>query len=231
MENLKLLPPKEQEYMEMLFRDCTDEIRDSIVTQKVEKGHNFIIAGETCRNVFILLKGSAKGIDMQIQGQIYIFKEFGPGSILGEFECMSDILEYGITIQAMTECILWKMPAAMYRQWMKKDGNAVFLRMQRLMSELTYQTRESRRYMLLNCNDRLTLYLINRYEKQKEKSSMTVRKSREELAETIGTCSKTINRNVKKLQAEGFISLCGGKITVSDVQYHTMKKYVLEKLF
>ncbi len=91
MEKIKLLPLKEQEYMRRLFAGCTEEIRNHMFVMEAEEGKNFIKAGDKCRNIFIILKGRAKGIDMQVQEKIYIFKEFGPGRILGEFECLSGI--------------------------------------------------------------------------------------------------------------------------------------------
>ena len=102
MEKIKLLPLKEQEYMRRLFAGCTEEIRNHMFVMEAEEGKNFIKAGDKCRNIFIILKGRAKGIDMQVQEKIYIFKEFGPGRILGEFECLSGIPEYSITIRAVT---------------------------------------------------------------------------------------------------------------------------------
>lgn len=63
MEKIKLLPLKEQEYMRRLFAGCTEEIRNHMFVLEVEEGKNFIKAGDKCRNIFIILKGRAKGID------------------------------------------------------------------------------------------------------------------------------------------------------------------------
>lgn len=231
MEIFKPLPRKEQEYMKRLFDNCPKEIKENMLCMEVKKGHNFIIAGEKCSNIFIILSGRAKGIDMQIQGKIYVFKEFGPGRILGEFECLSGITEYSITVQAVTHCLLCVIPSEMYLWWMKKGGNALFLRTQQLLFELTYQTMEERKYILLNCNDRLVIYLIEQYEKQQGQEKMIIEKSREELADVTGFCVKTINRNIRILQNKGFISIQAGRISVSKEQYKVMKTYTEETLF
>ena len=231
MEKIKLLPLKEQEYMRRLFAGCTEEIRNHMFVMEAEEGKNFIKAGDKCRNIFVILKGRAKGIDMQIQEKIYIFKEFGPGRILGEFECLSGIPEYSITIRAVTPCTFWVIPSAMYLRWMRRDGNAMFLRTQKLLYELTYQTRDDRKYLLLNSYDRLILYFMERYEKTAEKERAAIADSRDEIASAIGTCVKTVNRNVRKLQEQGRLTLKGGRIFISEVQYHVMKAYTQEKLF
>jgi CRP-like cAMP-binding protein len=91
------------------------------------------LGGEKCRSIFIILSGRDKGIDMQIQGKFHTFKEFGAGRVLGEFECLSGIPEYSITILTITKCIFWVIPSAMYLRWMKRDGDALFLRTQKLL--------------------------------------------------------------------------------------------------
>ncbi|MDO4337207.1 MAG: Crp/Fnr family transcriptional regulator [Eubacteriales bacterium] len=231
MEKMKLLPKKEQDYMKQLFKNCTKEIRENMFYIEVKKGQNFIAAGEECRNIFIILSGRTRGIDMQIQGKVYMFKEFGPGRILGEFECLSGIPKYSITVQAVTDCTLCVIPAGLYLRWMRKDGDALFMRTQKLLLELTWQTMEDRKYILLNCSDRLILYLIEQYERRQRQEILVMEKSREELADVTGFCVKTINRNIKTLQDKGFLSVVAGKIAVSKSQYEMMQQYTEETLF
>ncbi len=71
-------------------------------------------------------------------------KSLVPGRFLGEFECLSAIPEYSITIRALTPCTLYVIPANLYREWMKNDGNALFLRTQKILYDLTKQTRNDR---------------------------------------------------------------------------------------
>jgi CRP-like cAMP-binding protein len=54
--------------------------------------------------------------------------------------------------------------------------------------------------MLVDCRSRLMLYLTERYERYGCTDEMIVHKSRQELAENIGFCIKTINRNVARPQ-------------------------------
>lgn len=231
MEKIKLLPFEEQKYMRNLFAGCTEEVLDCMSVKTVAKEKNIIAAGEKCGNIFVLLRGKAQGIDTQIQGKIYTFKEFGPGRILGEYECLSGIPEYSITIRTVTDCIFFVIPSAAYFRWMKKDGNALFLRTQRLLFELTHQTMENRKHLLLNCDDRLILYFLNQYEKHQKKGSAVIEKTREEIANTTGFHVKTINRNIRKLQERGYISVRAGKVCISKGQYGEMKAYTRNSLF
>ncbi len=235
MEQIKLLPSNEQEYMNRLFAECPEEIKNCMNVQRVEKGRSFVIAGEPCKSIFIILKGRAMGIDVQLPEKIYEFKEFGPGRFLGEFECLSSIPEYGISIRALTDCVLYRIPSRAYLEWMKRDGHALFLRTQKILLDLTRQTRNDRKYLMLECMDRMALYLLEYCEKQYDRKpddmqEVFVRRTREELSNAIGFSEKTINRNTRKLADQDFLSLRSGKIFISKEQYEAMNRYVHEKL-
>lgn len=225
MEILNLLPSKEREYVKKVFSGCPQEIKDMMRLLEVEKDCNFIYAGTPCRYVYLLLKGKAAGIDMQIQGKTYRFKEFHPGRFLGEFECIADIPNYSITVQAETKCTLLVMTAQVYLKWMKEDGNAFFLRMQKLLYELTNQTKDDRRFFLSTCKERMIQYLVEYYG-QENKQRVRIQKSRDELANEIGFVVRTIDRNVNKLAAEGYLSLQAGKLYVSRSQYEKLKAHL-----
>lgn len=235
MEPVKLLPSKEQEYMNRLFAGCPEEIKNRMAIRKVEKGRSILLAGEPCESIFIILKGRAIGIDVQLPEKIYEFKEFGPGRFLGEFECLSSIPEYGISVRTLTDCTLCVILSEMYLEWMKHDGNALFLRTQNILLELTRQTRNDRKYLMLECMDRMVLYLLEYCEKQySEKQDRTmeifIQRTREELSNAIGFTEKTINRNIRKLAEQDFVSVHSGKISISRKQYDAMNHYVHGKL-
>lgn len=225
MDILNLLPKNEREYAQKVFENCPQEIRDMMRVMEVEKDSYFINAGTKCSHVYLILKGRACGIDMQIQGKLYRFKEFKPGRFLGEFECIADIPNYSITVQAKTNCTLLVMTSQIYLKWMKQDGQAFFLRMQRILFGLTNQTRDDRRFFLSPCKERLIQYLVEYYEKENV-DRLRIRKSRDELANEIGFVVRTIDRNVNKLEAEGYISIKAGKIYVSHMQYEKLKAHL-----
>jgi len=121
------------------------------------------------------------------------------------------------------------MSAKQYVRWMKCDGNALFLRTQKLLYELTIQTRDSRRFFLSTCKERLFQYLVEWFEKEKQ-DGICLRKTRDELSNEIGFVVRTIDRNLKKLSNEGYISLRNGKIFVSRKQYEKMKMHLKQNL-
>lgn len=55
---------------------------------------------------------------------------------------------------------------------------------------------------------------------------MVINASRQEIAERSGLSIKTVNRAVKKMEENGFISRNGRKILISSEQYFKIKSYL-----
>ena len=55
MDLFNSLPLKKQEYMNRLFRNCTEEVKDYMSVIDVEADQTFIKAGEECKYIYIIL--------------------------------------------------------------------------------------------------------------------------------------------------------------------------------
>ena len=68
--------------------------------------------------------------------------------------------------------------------------------------------------------------VVLEYESDKNRKSMGINASRQEIAERSGLSIKTVNRAVKKMEENGFISRNGRKILISSEQYFKIKSYL-----
>ena len=57
MDLFNSLPLKKQEYMNRLFRNCTEEVKYYMSVIDVEADQTFIKAGEECKYIYIILSG------------------------------------------------------------------------------------------------------------------------------------------------------------------------------
>ena len=87
MDLFKSLPLKKQEYMNRLFRNCTEEVKYYMSVIDVEADQTFIKAGEECKYIYIILSGKVTGVEWPMHEKSYFFKDFGPGDFFGEIEC------------------------------------------------------------------------------------------------------------------------------------------------
>ena len=83
MDVFKELPLKKQVYMEMLFQNCTEEVKYYMSMAEVQENQTLIEAGERCSNIYIILSGKVTGIEWPMTGRPYFFKDYGPGDFFG----------------------------------------------------------------------------------------------------------------------------------------------------
>ncbi|MDO5406861.1 MAG: Crp/Fnr family transcriptional regulator [Eubacteriales bacterium] len=213
--------------MELLFQNCTEEVRYYMTLIDVEEGCTFIKAGTECTHIYIILSGKVTGVEWPMHERAYSFKDFGPGDFFGEIECFAGLLQYRISLVASTPCRILSIPAAFYMQWMQMDVDALFMRTQENMARLIAQTAEARKYLFMEGKERLMAHLIQKYEqKYPLVQELELLQTRSQLSEEVGLSMKTLDRSIKKLEEMGIIRIRKGKIVISREGYQSMKDYI-----
>lgn len=227
MDVFKELPLKKQVYMEMLFQNCTEEVKYYMSMAEVQENQTLIEAGERCSNIYIILSGKVTGIEWPMTGRPYFFKDYGPGDFFGEIEYFADLLNYRISVVTVTRCRVLIIPVKYYMEWLQSDAEALYLRTKENMRRLISQTADARKYLFIESRERLMMHLIRKYEQKLPlKKVLELKQSREQLSEEIGFSVKTLNRNIKKLEKEELICLQKGKIIIIEAGYLKMKQQV-----
>jgi cAMP-binding proteins - catabolite gene activator and regulatory subunit of cAMP-dependent protein kinases len=227
MDVFKELPLKKQVYMEMLFQNCTEEVKYYMSMAEVQENQTLIEAGERCSNIYIILSGKVTGIEWPMTGRPYFFKDYGPGDFFGEIEYFADLLNYRISVVTVTRCRVLIIPVKYYMEWLQSDAEALYLRTKENMRRLISQTADARKYLFIESRERLMMHLIRKYEQKLPlKKVLELKQSREQLSEEIGFSVETLNRNIKKLEKEELICLQKGKIIITEAGYLKMKQQV-----
>lgn len=213
--------------MEMLFQNCTEEVKYYMSMAEVQENQTLIEAGERCSNIYIILSGKVTGIEWPMTGRPYFFKDYGPGDFFGEIEYFADLLNYRISVVTVTRCRVLIIPVKYYMEWLQSDAEALYLRTKENMRRLISQTADARKYLFIESRERLMMHLIRKYEQKLPlKKVLELKQSREQLSEEIGFSVKTLNRNIKKLEKEELICLQKGKIIITEAGYLKMKQQV-----
>ena len=227
MEIFQELPLEKREYMNYLFRNCTEEMKYYSNLLEVEPDQTFINAGTRCSHIYIVISGKVTAIEWPVDGKPYPFKDFGPGDFFGEIECFAGMPNYRISIVTSTKCRVLSIPAGYYMRWLQMDAEALFLRTKTNIKRLITQTADARKYLFMDGKERLMVHLIRKYEqKQPMPDMLELRKTRNQIAEEIGFCIKTLNRSVSKLEDMGLVEVRKGKIRIHKECYLEMKDYV-----
>ena len=230
LEELSKLKGSKREYLERLFKYVPDAIVGAISYRKIKKDQFIIHEGEPCDTIYIILKGDIVGLDYQKLGKVYYFMDFTQMYIVGDFEIFSESPTYGVSIRASEDCEILAIPAALYWQWIQHDENALLLRIKNVMSTLTSESVNHRKYMFMSCKERLMKYLVESYACKREKNTCILRLNRTqtELSDRVGFNVRSVQRSIAALEKENLITLESGKITVSQEQFVKMRKYLEE---
>lgn len=229
-EAFALVTNNQQKYLKQFFTNCPEDVKNSMTLFQLPSGKTLSNSGETANYIYILLKGKLQGIDDRFDGHIYSFLQFFPVSIIDDFEILAGISEYRITIQAVKDSVLLRIPANFYMKWLRKDANVLLMRLQNLSEEMLRQSGQDRQYLFLQGVDRLALYLINVYEKNSHSQKIRLKKTRVDLSNELGYSLKTLNRSVKRLEEENCIKLESGKICLEQVHFERLKKFIEGKM-
>lgn len=225
------LPLSQKQYLEDLFENCPQYVIETLQVKNLKKGQEFIRAGEPSRNVFIILRGRARGKELQNAGNIYIFRDFSKGDILGDFEVLGELDKCRVAISAQEDMEVLIIQPERYLKWMQEDVHALFLRVKKIMQTLTYQMSDERALLTLSCKDRLILFITDKYRRKGNGKKYKFHMTQGEFADCIGVTVRTIQRSIYSLEKEGMITLEAGKICVTPEQYLELERFRTEQLY
>ncbi len=216
-----------RQYLNDFFENCPDDLVHTIQYERIPRGQRIMQAGMDCGYVWGIIKGEISVTDIQMLGNVYSFVESSGFSIIiiGDYEPFAGLTEFQNTIHAVTDCEALKIPTAGYMRWMRQDSRALFMRARIFAQTLAQEISSERKYLLLNGKDRLVLYLTQAYGKWEGTGEYVLQKTQAQLAQRIGMNVRTVQRSIRKLEEEGFLSCRGSKLCISQEQYEKLKAY------
>lgn len=206
--------------LKQLFTNCPNDVLQQLQLIHLRKNRNLISTYQSSSPVFLLLSGRLQAIEERVVDIPYSFTELQPVDIVGDYELFTGMEGHYVTLKTMEASVCAKMSASSYLQWMKSDANALFLRTQMLMKELSVQTQLQRQYLFMDNRTRLLLFLIRSLGQRGGRIQAT----RERIAASIGCSVRTCNRIILTLSQNGLVECNHGKLQISERQITAIKK-------
>jgi CRP/FNR family cyclic AMP-dependent transcriptional regulator len=217
-----------REQIETYFRTAPVWLLDSIKILNLGKNEIFVREDEPVDTVYIIGKGKIKGVDLRMFGITYDFMTFDGIYAMGGMEVVMDLDKYRTTLQTVEPCTLISIPKSKFEKWLKTDIKALKQEAKKISEYLLVEARQGRTFLFLYGKDRLCLIFTQRYEDAAKDGIYEVRSTRQQLALESGLSVKTVNRAVKTMEEDEWISRKGNKILINKKQYEQMKKVVSE---
>ncbi|MFU0828790.1 MAG: CRP/FNR family transcriptional regulator, cyclic AMP receptor protein [Lachnoclostridium sp.] len=226
MELQKSLPSEKQEYLNRYLKNSPLWFLESMQIVHKEKDCIFIAENAEVDYVYILVDGIVKAIDYRICGIVYDYMWFYAIEVFGAMEILLNMDKYKTTLKTVTDCTMIVMSKSKYERWLFNDIHALHMEIESIGRYLLEQARKERVFLFLQGVDRIIYLFTQIFEQSNEKNRCVLNLTRVEISERSGLSVKTINRAIKKMTEEGYISRDGNKIIISYNQYLAMKKYL-----
>jgi len=206
-------------YFRELFKNIPPVTEQMMRELSPPQGQTLVYSHDAATSVYFLLDGQVKAQNEHYSGTLYAFADFSAPSLFGEFEAFGSWPYYRATLTCVSACAFLVLPGAAFLDWMHRDPEALFLRTVAITKSLLVQASDERKFLFLPANSRLLLYLINMYEKEQQQGIFRIGKTRQEMADETGFCTKTVQRCLDRLRAEGLVSLRRGKVEIDAAHY------------
>lgn len=219
MRILHTLPKPLKKTLGAFFSTAPPALHTACRMVSLPKGHIFVHTFDACHSVFILIEGSVKAVDQQHSDTIYVFDEFFAPEFFGEMELFSDRNHYIADLMTTSPSRFIVIPSQSYQEWMQSDTQALYTRTCAMLTQLTYQASNERTHLFLNATERMCFYFYRRYQTQTHEGILHLYMTRQMLADQTGLSLRTVNRAMKKLACDGFITFNRSQISINSTQY------------
>lgn len=170
---------------------------------------------------FIICKGQVRVVNEFDCGNLYVIEKNEAIDFIGDVAALARHEKASVTTEAITDCLVIEMPLSSFYEWIKLDNNFLLMVSQRVATKL-YNSSYAKGMELYYPTTHLVVNLIVNYIDNIQtinKSNICINLTRQQIAETIGVTTRTINRAIKTLKDDGLISTSRGQIHVDNTQY------------
>lgn len=208
--------------VQQLLEHMPEAIHNAAACITLRKDFILVKANDPSSYVYLVLSGRMEALAEYSSGINYSFTEFTAFDLIGEMEAITGDPFYAATIKAQTTCKVIRLSKEAFLDWMRQSPIASFTLCQLVIKKLFSQIKTDRNFLFLDAIDRFTLHLISCYQKRSIDSTLFLKSTRQQIADEIGFCTKTVNRCVKRLSQKGYLTLEHNKIIVNAKQYEQL---------
>lgn len=227
---LRTIDKGRREQFYTYFQNAPTWILENLIIENMEKGRTFIQEGAPADTIYFIGDGIIKATEYRVYGISFDFMLFTKVYAYGGMEVTMELEQYRTSLQTVTDCIVVKIPRVLFSRWMHTDIKSLAYESKLMAEYLLEQARGVRAFLFLQGADRLTMLLINRYEKYARNGILKLNNDRKELSDFTGLSAKTITRAVNKLKEDGELTKEGRYIIVNGEQYVLLKNKLAEIL-
>ena len=140
---------------------------------------------------------------------------------MGEVTILAGMERTSVTIETLTETTVIYFQRKDFEEWIAEDNHFLRLVAGKVAFKL-YRSSYNRGARLFYPPQFILLDYILKYaaaEQIEKNGQAVIKKTRQELYEECGITVKTLNRTIKRLEEDGVVTMCRGKMAMTLEQY------------
>lgn len=223
----KALSLNQFSFLQAFLAKAPAYLSSCIMMKSYPQKHMLISTDDVCAHIYILLKGRLQATEERLANEPYHFAELSAIEIVGDFELFAEQSNRIVTLTTLTPTLCLIIPSSDYLSWIRNDANALFIRTQMLIRQLSTQTQFERQNFFMDNRTRFLHFLYSECQKYPDSSfPIKIKNTREEISCKLGCSVRTVNRTIFNLQNEGIFNLEHGKIKLTSSQHWLLAQYV-----
>lgn len=203
--------------LKSLNKDELVKIANCKTSYTIKKGESIFREGESVNGIFCIKEGVCKLSKLSPNGKDHIVKLVKPGDLLGQRSMISDE-PTNLSATALEDMRVCFLPKQEVLHFFNQNNQFSMNVMRSICGDLKDADDHMVSMAQKTVRERLAetlLYLEETFGKDKD-NSLRIQLSREELAGIIGTATESCIRLLSEFNKNGWISLTGKKISISD---------------
>ncbi len=165
----------------------------------------------------IVCSGDHRVINEFENGNVFMIEKNEAIDFIGEVTILAGKEKTSVTIETLTECVVFLISRADFEMWISRDIHFLRLVSHKIAYKL-YRSSYNRGAKLFYPPTFLFLDYLVKYALSHDidhLGEITLKKTREGIREELGMTVKTINRTITKLKSDGLIGIRKGKVTLN----------------
>jgi len=203
-----------------LFRQLTDEQLERVARRarmvRVSEGGPLFEQGDAAERFFLVLEGQVKLYRLSPSGNEKVIEVVTPGSTFAEALMFLDRPHFPVGAVALTDAVVISVDSKDFAQMLRSSVETCFLLLGDLSQRLRGLIREIDDLSLQSATSRVAGYFLKKAPPEKEEFDLEVAKG--VIASRLSVTPETFSRIVKKLHAEGAVTVSGSRIRIEDRQ-------------
>jgi CRP-like cAMP-binding protein len=188
-------------------------------TQESLKGEILLMRGDSVKNIYYLRNGRVKQYDVTSKGDEIILNTFKPPAFFPMSRAINN-LDSTYIFEAETDITVILAPAYDVIEFIKANPDVMFDLLSRVYRGVDGVMGRMSRLMSSGANERLRYELLQegkRFGRLQKDGSCFLEINESDIGSRAGLSRETVSREVKKLKAEGLISMENNFIRLQDL--------------